>query len=164
LSFRSFTPADAPESFQHATAAVTRYLSWDPPASLDAFAQTWREWPGQAAAGSDAHLVVRTLAGDFIGACGIHFRGEPEPDIGLWIKQPAWGQGYGRETVGALLAWIAANLGVAAVRYPVVSGNVASRRIVEGFGGARIAERKRTKPRETGETTLVFRIAVRAPA
>lgn len=163
LSFRSFTPADAPDSFRHATATVTRFLSWEPYPSLDAFAQSWRAWPEQAAAGTDAHLVVRQNGGEFVGATGIHFRGDPEPDIGLWIKQGAWGQGYGREAVGALLAWIGANLGIAAVRYPVVSGNVASLRIVEGFGGTLIAERKRTKPRETGETTRVYLVATRAP-
>lgn len=163
LSFRSFTPADAPESFRHATATVTRFLSWEPYPSLDAFAQSWRAWPEQAAAGTDAHIVVRQHDGEFVGATGMHFRGEAEPDIGLWIKQAAWGQGYGREVVGASLAWIGGNLDIAAVRYPVVSGNVASRRIVESFGGVLTAERKRTKPRETGETTLVYLVATRAP-
>lgn len=164
LDFRTFTAADAAPSFEYATARVTRYLSWEPYPSPEAFAQSWQRWDAEAAAGNDAHLVVRTRDGEFIGAAGIHFRDGPEPTVGLWIKEAAWGQGYGVEIVGSLLGWIAGNLGVTAVIYPVVSDNRASRRIAERFGGTVVAQRKRTRPRETGETTVLYRIALPATA
>ena len=140
---------------------MTRFLSWEAHASPEAFAESWRPWAEQAAAGTDAHIVVRTPGGEFVGAAGIHFRDAAEPDIGLWIKAEAWGQGYGGEIVAAVIRWLAQRLGIEAVRYPVVEGNAASRRIAERLGGVQVGERPRTKPRPTGETTLVYRIATR---
>jgi hypothetical protein len=59
LSLRSFTGADAAESFAAATVAVTRFMGWDPSPSPAAFAEVWHEWLPQMAAGTDVALTVR---------------------------------------------------------------------------------------------------------
>jgi RimJ/RimL family protein N-acetyltransferase len=42
-----------------------------------------------------------------------------EPEVGIWIKEPMHGYGFGREAVAAVVSF-AARLGKQAVLYPVV--------------------------------------------
>lgn len=98
LSVRSFTPTDAPEIFDAATLAITRFMTWDPSPSIEAFAEIWQKWLPQMAAGVELYFVSRLAStGEFLGVAGVHGVGNPEPEIGIWIKELAHGRGYGRE-------------------------------------------------------------------
>jgi len=59
LSLRSFTAADAVDSFQAATPTLTRFMAWDPSPSLSAFAEVWGAWlPKMAPSGVVLEEVV----------------------------------------------------------------------------------------------------------
>ena len=99
LELKSFSPADAPDSFAVTTSTLTRYMGWLPSTSPEAFAEVWREWLLQMKAGTDVYLVIRLkVTGDFLGMVGLHGIGPP-PTIGIWVKEAAHGLGYGREAV-----------------------------------------------------------------
>ena len=67
------------------------------------------------------------------------------PELGLWMKESAHGQGFGREVVAAVAEWAHRTLGKKSFIYPVALQNTASRRIAEGFHGEIIENRTNPK-------------------
>ncbi len=163
LTLRAFTAADAPDAFAHATPTVTRFMAWDPSPSLAAVAEAGSAWLPRMAAGIEVSLVVRLAStGEFLGVVGLHGIGEPEPKIGLWIKEAAHRQGYGREALATTIAWGRRTLGATAVIYPVSVENRPSHRLAESLGGMPIGTRQLRKPSGVVLDEVVYRIA--APA
>ena len=159
LSLRSFTGADAAESFAAATLVVTRFMGWDPAPSPAAFAEIWHEWLPRMAAGTDVMLTIRLRStGEFLGVAGLHRIGTPEPEPGIWIKEQAQGIGYGREAVAAAIAWAARALGVTSFEYPVAVENRRSRRVAESLGGVLAGTRVLRKPSGVVLDEVIYRI------
>jgi RimJ/RimL family protein N-acetyltransferase len=159
LSLRSFTDADAANSFASATAAVTRFMGWDPSPSPAAFAEIWQEWLAQMAAGTDVVLTVHLrLTSEFLGVAGLYHIGGPEPELGIWIKEQAQGIGYGREAVAATIAWAARALSVASFEYPVAVENRRSQRVAESLGGVLAGTRMLRKASGVVLDEVVYRI------
>lgn len=53
----------------------------------------------------DEHAFsILTRDGDFIGVIGLHLCADGTTEIGYWLGEPYWGDGYGSEAVSALLA------------------------------------------------------------
>jgi RimJ/RimL family protein N-acetyltransferase len=159
LSLRSFTGADADESFSAATMAVTRFMGWDPSPSPVAFAEIWHEWLPRMAAGTEVALTVRLRStGEFLGVAGLHRIGGSEPELGIWIKEQAQGIGYGGEAIAAVVAWAARTLAVTSFEYPVAVENWRSRRVAESLGGAVVGTRMLRKPSGVVLDEVVYRI------
>jgi RimJ/RimL family protein N-acetyltransferase len=163
LRLRSFTAADAADSFACATPALTRFMTWDPVPSPAAFAEIWREWLPRMAAGTDVALVVRlATTREFLGMAGLHDIGSAAPEVGIWIKE-AHGSGYGREAVAALVGWASTRIGITDLTYPVSVENTPSRRIAESLGGRLIGTRKLCKPSGVMLDQVVYAIAAPKP-
>jgi RimJ/RimL family protein N-acetyltransferase len=159
LCLRSFRAEDAPESFAEVTPTLTRFMSWDPSPSLAAFAEIWRGWLPEMAAGTDLALTVRLQATDeFLGVAGLHRIDEPEPELGIWIKEAAHGAGYGREAIAAIVAWHSRAAGTAGFTYPVAVENRRSRSLVESLGGHLVGTGKLRKPSGVVLDEVVYRI------
>jgi RimJ/RimL family protein N-acetyltransferase len=162
LSLRSFVPDDAPAIFPSATAAIARFMVWEPTPSLAAFSEVTRPWVPRMQAGTDAYLVAR-LAGDFTGVVGLHRIGGAEPEIGVWIRQESHGRGFGREAVAAMIAWATERLGAAAFIYPVAAENQPSRRLAESLGGTLVGHGELRKPSGVVLPKVVYRIPAAVP-
>ena len=67
------------------------------------------------------------------------------PQLGLWIKESAHNQGFGREVVVAVAEWAHKTLGKGSFTYPVAVQNTASRRIAEGLHGEIVENRTNPK-------------------
>ena len=80
-------------------------------------------------------VITDKNTGEFLGCGGLHHIDTPTPELGIWIKMSAHGQGYGMETMKALKEWADQNLDYEYIIYPVVDKNIASRRIPESMGG-----------------------------
>jgi RimJ/RimL family protein N-acetyltransferase len=161
LSLRSFTAADAAESFAATTPTLTRFMSWDPSPSLEAFADVWRAWLPRIASGTDLPLAIRLkTTAEFLGMAGLHHIGSPEPEIGIWIKEAAHGLGYGREAIAAIIAWAREKVGAAAFIYPVAVPNHPSRHLAESLGGALVGTRQLRKPSGMVLDEVVYRIPI----
>jgi RimJ/RimL family protein N-acetyltransferase len=161
LRLAAFQPSDAPEIFAAVTPRVTRFMSFDPEPSLDAFAAVWRDWLPKMAAGSELFLVLRLKeGGEFLGVAGLHELGEAEPIAGLWLKESAQRQGYGPEAVAAMIDWAAGAAGARAVLWPVVEANRPSRRVAEGLGGSVIGTARLLKG-EIEHPEVIYRIPAR---
>ena len=159
LVLRAFVSGDALDIFPEATLEISRYMTWEPAASFDAFSVIWPEWLDRIKAGIELSLVIRQrLTEEFLGVAGLHDIGIPERTVGIWIKQGAHRMGYGRESIAAIMRWASAEVGAKAFIYPVVEQNVPSRRLAESQGGAVIGGRELRKPSGHVFQEVVYRI------
>lgn len=144
LTIRLFDACDAPETFAAITPGLTRFMSWEPPFSLEKFAEVWRSWIPAMSAGSDLHLVIRA-GQEFVGIAGLHGLGEDQPEVGIWIKEAVQGNGYGQEAMAGLLAWASQRFGLSAFQWPAAVDNARSRRLAEKLGGVLVGTFDRPK-------------------
>lgn len=146
LHILPFSAVDADEAFAAITLTLTRYMEFEPPASQSAFESIWQVWLSTIADGSDLIFVIRHREGrGFVGLVGLHDAQSPNPELGIWVREPEQGRGYGSEAVRAVASWGAAALSPRAFRYPVAEVNYASRRIAEGLGGRVIGHKMTSK-------------------
>ncbi|MBB3456250.1 RimJ/RimL family protein N-acetyltransferase [Rhizobium sp. BK313] len=139
---RPFTPEDAADVLACISPEITRFMAWEPPASLADFAEVWQTWLPPIENRSDLHLVARAKSdGRCLGIIGLHDLQSGTPELGIWLRYDAHGMGLGRELIGAIAAWASENAAIEYFEYPVAEDNIASRRIAEAYGG-RIAERR----------------------
>ena len=71
----------------------------------------------------------------FLGACGLHKIGTPHPVLGIWIKQSAHDNRYGRKAISALADWANQHLDYEYLTYPVDRNNIPSCKIPKSLGG-----------------------------
>ena len=87
-------------------------------------------------------LVIRWLENrECLGMASLEDADSVSPELGLWLKESAHGQGFGREVVAVLVEWGHATLGKGSFIYPVAVQNNASRRIAENLHGKIIGNR-----------------------
>lgn len=90
--------------------------------------------------GRGAYAMIRTADGVFLGCCGVHDRDRPDateapaPEIGYWLGQPYWGNGYATEAARALVAATFADISLARINASCRTVNPASRRVLEKCG------------------------------
>jgi RimJ/RimL family protein N-acetyltransferase len=145
LNLSVFEMADAEEVFACITPAITRYMPWEPPRSLAEY-KARRESMSCAHDPFDFSFVVRrndTM--ECLGIAGLHGADQPMPELGIWLKEAAHGQGYGKEAVATVANWAAKNFGKETFLYPVAVENVRSRRIAETLDGTIIGTRTNPK-------------------
>jgi RimJ/RimL family protein N-acetyltransferase len=159
LLLKSFTGDDAREAFEAATPAIARFMSWEPASSFESFTPIWQNWIPKMHAGTDISFAVRHKPSqEFLGAAGLHHIDADEPEVGIWIKAPQHGYGYGREAVATIVTFAASDLGKRAVVYPVVEENCPSRRLAESLGGKIIGARLLRKGSGIEHPEVVYRI------
>jgi RimJ/RimL family protein N-acetyltransferase len=153
LVLRPFTAADAKDVFACITPSITRFMAWEPPPSRAAFAQVWQSWLPSIIDGSNLYLVVRSTEGRCLGIVGLHGAQTKSPELGIWLREDAHGQGLGREAVSAVVAWASSTLSPEYFEYPVAEQNLASERIAQSLGG--VATGRRPNPKYTA---IVYRV------
>jgi RimJ/RimL family protein N-acetyltransferase len=144
LQLIQFQMTDAQEVFGCITPAIARFLPWEPP--------SWSEYVARcekrvhAPEPHNFSFVIRRLDNrECLGMASFEGADSVSPELGLWLKESAHGQGFGREVVAALVEWGHATLGKESFLYPVAVQNTASRRIAEYFRGEIIGKRKKPK-------------------
>ena len=76
-------------------------------------------------------VIVSKKKKEFIGCVGLHNLISKQPEIGIWVKKDAHGNGYGIEAVNRMIKWARKNLEFDYLKYPVDRKNISSRRIPE---------------------------------
>jgi RimJ/RimL family protein N-acetyltransferase len=144
LQLSHFRMMDAQEIFGCITPAIARFMPWEPP--------SWSEYMTrcekrvQAPEPNKFSFVIRRLDNrECLGMASLEDADSVSPELGLWLKESAHGQGFGREVVAALVEWGHATLGKASFIYPVAIQNIASRRIAENLHGEIIGNRTNPK-------------------
>lgn len=115
---------------------IATYMIPQPPDSISGTYNFIDESIEKNKKGTDLQLVaVKKDSGEFIGCFGVHELDKKNPELGLWIKKGAYGNGYGIEAMEAIIQWLQENREFEYLRYPVDRRNLKSRRIPERNGG-----------------------------
>ena len=80
-------------------------------------------------------IILRKGTEEFLGCTGIHNLDSRFPELGIWLKLSAHGEGLGMETIVALKKWADEHLDYDYLKYPVDVRNYPSRKIPEALGG-----------------------------
>jgi RimJ/RimL family protein N-acetyltransferase len=131
----------AREVFHNFTPAITEFMFPAPPNAIEETLAFLRGAHESILAGTDLQVVILLKEDEeFLGHGGIHHVDTRTPELGIWIKLSAHGDGYGREAVTALAEWALENLEFDYLIYPVDRRNLPSRKIPESLGGRIEAE------------------------
>ncbi len=134
LQLSQFQITDAEEGFACITPSITRFMRWEPPSWSEYMARC--EQRLQAPEPNTFSFVIRRCDSkekECLGMAALEGCDTESPELGLWMKESAHGQGFGREVVAAVAAWAHKTLGKKSFTYPVAVQNTASRRIAEGL-------------------------------
>ena len=117
---------------------VVRYVPWGPNSEQDTKDFLARVIAAQSAEPRQAYDLAVTLrdGGNLIGGAGLHLRGPDSPTAyaGYVLNRQHWGQGYGTEALGALLALGFERLGLHRIFATCDTDNVGSFRVMEKNG------------------------------
>lgn len=136
---RPITIADAAASYPlvHERPAVTDWLRWDGPESLEELVRRYESWVRVLAHGARYQLaVVERASGDYCGTLDLLFGGEAagedvgEGVIGYWLGERYWSVGLGTEAVALVARLSFAHLGARRLTAHVYEGNIASERVL----------------------------------
>lgn len=161
LRLRSMHERYAEDILREFTEEIVRYMIPVPPKNIaEALAFISRTRDGMRDCRDLAFAILKSDTEEFLGVCGFHGHDTPEtPELGIWIKKDAHGNGYGREAITMLVDWAIQNIGFDYLVYPVDRANFASRRIPESLGGAIFKERKAKRMNGEFLDEVVYRIS-----
>ena len=144
LQLSQFQMLDAPDVFGCIMPAIAKFMPWEPPSWSEYVARC--EKRVRAPEPNNFSFVIRRLDNrECLGMASFEDADSVSPEVGLWLKESAHGQGFGREVVAELVKWGHATLGKESFIYPVAVQNTASRRIAESLHGEIIGNRKNPK-------------------
>ena len=133
----------AAEIFTEFNAEITRYMFPKPAETIDETLAFITDSLAKMRRRTDLVLAIAHREGEFLGCCGLHItQGYRTPELGIWLKKSAHGNGYGKEAIELLTTWAVVNLEFAYAIYPVDKANIPSRKIPEALGGFVISEQK----------------------
>lgn len=142
---RPLRPADAPVAYDlvHGRRAILRWLLWQGPASVADMDEWCRRWAWPELDGWNYHLAICAREDPelrFRGSIGPRFGGHPfVADLGYWLGEESWGQGYGSEAVFLCTHLCFRHLEARALTAEVFEGNAGSERVLQKNGFRREA-------------------------
>ena len=160
LSLRPVSETVAPDIFATLDLSVTRFMFPRPAEKIEETLAFIHRSQQSKEGGSELVLSVHQReTGEFLGGCGLHSSYGPKtPELGIWIKAAAHGNGFGKEAVIGMMRWAEEHLDVEHFVYPVDRDNAPSRRIPESLGGEVVEEKKKMSMRNIELDSLVFAV------
>lgn len=89
------------------------------------------------------------------GVVGLYFYDDKPTELGYWLGERHWGQGFAHEAAAGLVA-AACAIGIDPIRARVLTTNPASARVLEKIGFAVIEETLSTVERHRGKPLLIL--------
>ena len=87
-------------------------------------------------------FIVLKATREIIGSTSFH--GVPDEqammEIGIGLDEKFWGKGYAKEALLGMWRWVCTQPGVSMLRYTVSPTNIASVKIIQGFGFAHVGQ------------------------
>ena len=83
-----FTAADADDVYRAITPTLTRFMTFEPEASPEDFANVWQGWLPLMREGEEVIFVARRREDrQFVGVGGAHNLRSHTPELGIWVKE-----------------------------------------------------------------------------
>lgn len=132
--------------FHEFTSNITRYMIPKPAQNIEETRKFIRDSRHSVESGYNLQFaILLKTTNEFLGCCGLHGDRKVEtPELGIWLKKSAHGNGYGKEAVRALVDWAQKNIDIEYFIYPVDRRNAPSCKIPESLGGEIISEIQET--------------------
>ena len=144
LQLSQFQMTDAADVFACITPSITKFMRWEPPSWSEYLARCEKRL--ESADPNTFSFVIRRRDGkECLGMAGLEACDTESPELGLWMRESAHGQGFGKEIVAMLAEWAHKTLGKQSFIYPVAVQNIASRRIAERLHGEIVGTRTSPK-------------------
>lgn len=138
LRLRPFALADGLDvqrlAGARAVSATTLTIPYPYP---DGAADAWigTHAPAWASGRGANYAVTDAASGALVGAVSLALTpAHAGAELGYWVGEPSWGQGYATEAAAALCAYAFAALGVYRIQARHFTGNPASGRVMEKLG------------------------------
>lgn len=108
---------------------------------------------------SDAEMCWAILLGGetFMGVVGLSFEEAWAPELGYWLGEPHWGQGYASEAARAVVA-AARAAGVSSLRSRALLSNAGSRNVLKKLGFIETGEDIDKTGTLAGQTVMLMRL------
>jgi RimJ/RimL family protein N-acetyltransferase len=119
---------------------------------------------------SDGVFFVETIArgetefawsilreGRYLGAIGLHLLPDQLPELGYWLGEPHWGQGFATEAALAVVA-AARAAGATALRSRALLSNAGSRNVLRKAGFTEIGEATDEQGTLVGKQVMLMRL------
>lgn len=136
LLVRAINSSDTTDIFREFTPAVTRFMLSRPFANRpDAEAFVYRSLQRLRNHTALTTVILDKATNEFLGCISLHELDTLTPEFGIWLKESAWGSGYGQEAVHSLKQWADSYLHYDYLRYPVDVRNLPSLAIPKSLGG-----------------------------
>ena len=127
--------------FREFTDDITRYMFPSPSENIDGVEAFIGQSISKMKSNKDIQLVlINTTTQEFLGCVGLHNIDTGTPEFGLWVKESAHGNRYGRRAIHMLYDFACVNFDFLSIKYPVDRDNIPSRRIPESLGGTIVKE------------------------
>ena len=135
LRLTEFAMADAADVYNCITPAITKYAFREPPSCFVAY-KARREETLRSTNRNNFSFVIRRLdTAECLGIASLDGLDADAPELGVWLKETAHGNGYGTEAVRAVADWAARTLSKKHFTYAAATENIPSRGIAEALGG-----------------------------
>lgn len=95
--------------------------------------------------------------GDYVGTVGLHLLPDQLPELGYWLGEPHWGQGFATEA-GRAVVDAARAAGAAALRSRALLSNSGSRNVLKKLGFAEIGESTDQDGTLKGQGVMLMRL------
>lgn len=106
----------------------------------------------------DAEHAWSILEGHrYLGTIGLHLLPDQLPELGYWLGEPYWGQGFATEAARAVVA-AARAAGAVALRSRALLTNTASRHVLRKAGFVEIGESVDASGTLTGQAVMLMRL------
>lgn len=93
----------------------------------------------------------------FIGVMGLHIRADHTPELGYWLGEPHWGQGFATEA-GHAVVDAARAAGAAGIRARALLSNAGSRNVLKKLGFVEIGEDTDKEGTLKGQTVMLMQL------
>ena len=149
----------ADDIFRELTPKVATYLSFDPTGKIeDIYTFITKSQVNMRRGEEMPVVIINTVTNEFIGCAGVHKIRTGKPELGIWIKQSAYRQGYGKEVIQGLISWARNNLEFKFLTFPVAKANTPSRKLIESLGGIIVEEKTTTSPSGKVLDEVIYRV------
>lgn len=109
-----------------------------------------------ARSGTEHAYAMMLADGTLIGVAGLHLKPGSAPELGYWIGEPFWGQGYASEAAGALVSAAMEEGACKTLRAQARAENLASRRVLEKLGFSVLGHYTAESPPHAGAAMVVY--------
>ncbi len=116
-----------------------------------------------ARSGSEHAYAILNENGDFIGVAGLHLNRDDGPELGYWLGEPYWGQGYASEAAFAVCQ-AAFERGFDKIFARAIAVNARSIRVLQKCGFVKTDQRLDDCGQHQGVSVVFFEWAGPKPA